>query len=80
MCSIYPVENERKVSLTGKHCDREVQEELNVRLIAETFSEVMVVQEVAHGYTEPTQVTMRCFEADYTGEIMQPLRSKRSHG
>ena len=49
---------------------REVQEELNVRLLAETFSEVMVVQEVAHGYTEPTQVTMRCFEANYRGEVV----------
>jgi pimeloyl-ACP methyl ester carboxylesterase/8-oxo-dGTP pyrophosphatase MutT (NUDIX family) len=49
---------------------REVQEELNVSLIAETLTEVMVVQEVAHGYTEPTQVTMRCFGADYRGEIM----------
>ena len=49
---------------------REVQEELNVRLIAQTFTEVMVVQEVAHGYTEPTQVTMRCFGADYRGEIV----------
>lgn len=49
---------------------REVQEELNVSLIAETLSEVMVVQEVAHGYTEPTQVTMRCFGADYRGKII----------
>ena len=49
---------------------REVQEELNVSLIAETFTEVMVVQEVAHGYTKPTQVTMRCFQSDYIGEIM----------
>jgi pimeloyl-ACP methyl ester carboxylesterase len=49
---------------------REIQEELNVSLIAETLTEVMVVQEVAHGYTEPTQVTMRCFQADYTGDIM----------
>ncbi|MBW4692596.1 MAG: NUDIX domain-containing protein [Lyngbya sp. HA4199-MV5] len=49
---------------------REVQEELNVSLIAETFTEVMVVQEVAHGYTEPTQVMMRCFQADFTGEII----------
>ncbi|MBD2096546.1 NUDIX domain-containing protein [Trichocoleus sp. FACHB-591] len=48
---------------------REVQEELNVSLIAETLTEVMV-QEVAHGYTEPTQVTMRCFQADYRGEII----------
>lgn len=49
---------------------REIQEELNVSLIAETLTEVMVVQEVAHGYTEPTQVIMRCFQADSTGEIM----------
>jgi len=49
---------------------REVQEELNVNLIAETLTEVMVVQEVAHGYTEPTQVTMHCFGADYTGDII----------
>lgn len=48
---------------------REVQEELSVSLMAETLTEVMVVQEVAHGYTEPTEVTMRCFGADYTGEI-----------
>ncbi|HEY9644485.1 MAG TPA: alpha/beta fold hydrolase [Coleofasciculaceae cyanobacterium] len=49
---------------------REIQEELNVSLIAETFTEVMVVHEVAHGYTEPTQVTMRCFQAEYIGEII----------
>ena len=49
---------------------REVQEELNVNLIAETLTEVMVVQEVAHGYTELTQVTMRCFRADYMGDII----------
>jgi 8-oxo-dGTP pyrophosphatase MutT (NUDIX family) len=49
---------------------REVQEELNVNLIAETFTKLMVVQEVAHGYTKPTQVTMRCFGADYRGEII----------
>ncbi|MBD2066446.1 NUDIX domain-containing protein [Leptolyngbya sp. FACHB-671] len=49
---------------------REVREELNLSMIAETLAEVTVVQEVAHGYTEPTQVTMRCFGADHTGEIM----------
>lgn len=49
---------------------REVQEELNISLIADTLTEVMVVQEVAHGYTEPTEVTMRCFGADFTGEII----------
>ncbi|MBD1867199.1 NUDIX domain-containing protein [Cyanobacteria bacterium FACHB-471] len=49
---------------------REVQEELNVRLIADTLTEVLVVQEAAHGYAEPTQVMMRCFQADYRGEIM----------
>jgi 8-oxo-dGTP diphosphatase len=49
---------------------REVQEELNVNLLAETFTELILIQEVAHGYTEPTQVTMRCFGADYRGEIM----------
>ncbi|GAB4382218.1 MAG: NUDIX domain-containing protein [Elainellaceae cyanobacterium] len=49
---------------------REVQEELNVTLIAETLTEVILVQEVAHGYTEPTQVIMRCFQSDYTGEII----------
>jgi 8-oxo-dGTP diphosphatase len=48
---------------------REVQEELNISLLADTFTQVMIVQEVAHGYTEPTQVTMRCFKADYRGEI-----------
>ncbi len=49
---------------------REVQEELNVTLIAETLTELILVQEVAHGYTEPTQVIMRCFQANYTGDIM----------
>lgn len=49
---------------------REIQEELNVTLIAETLTEVMVVQEVAHGYAKPTQVTMRCFQSGYTGEII----------
>lgn len=49
---------------------REIQEELNISLIAATLTEVMVVQEVAHGYTEPTQVTMSCFSSDFAGEIM----------
>jgi 8-oxo-dGTP diphosphatase len=49
---------------------REIQEELNISLIADTLTEVMVVQEVAHGYTEPTQVRMRCFGAGFTGEIV----------
>lgn len=30
----------------------------------------MVVREVVHSYTEPTQVTMRYFGADYMGDIM----------
>ena len=50
--------------------DREVQEELNISLIADTLTEVMVVREAAHGYTEPTEVIMRCFQADYRGEII----------
>ena len=48
---------------------REIQEELNVALIRETLAEVTVVQELAHGYSEPTQVRMKCFQANYIGEI-----------
>lgn len=48
---------------------REVKEELDISLIAETMTELVVVQEIAHGYMEPTGVIMRCFEAAYTGEI-----------
>ena len=48
---------------------REIQEELNVALIRQTLTEVTVAQELAHGYSEPTQVRMKCFQADYIGEI-----------
>ncbi len=44
---------------------REIQEELSVGLIDATLAEVTVVQEVAHGYSETTQVNMKCFQADY---------------
>ena len=49
---------------------REIQEELNLALIRQTLTEVTVVQELAHGYSEPMQVRMKCFQADYVGEIV----------
>ncbi|MEO0648820.1 MAG: NUDIX domain-containing protein [Cyanobacteria bacterium J06650_10] len=49
---------------------REVKEELNVALIESTLKECLVVKEKAHGFVEPTWVEMRCFTADYVGEIM----------
>ena len=49
---------------------REVKEELNVSLVKETLKEHLVVQEKAHGFVEPTWVEMRCFTADYKGNIV----------
>ncbi len=48
---------------------REVQEEVSVALIKETFTKVMTVEEIAHGYQQPTWVTMKCFQASYTGSL-----------
>ncbi|NER78710.1 MAG: NUDIX domain-containing protein [Leptolyngbya sp. SIO1D8] len=52
-----------------KALSREVHEELSVALVEETFSEVVTIEEWAHGYAEPTQVKMKCFQADYVGEL-----------
>lgn len=48
---------------------REVQEEVGVALIKETFETVITIEEIAHGYARPTQVIMKCFQAGYTGAI-----------
>ena len=48
---------------------REVKEELNVSLIKETLKECLVVKEKAHGFSAPTWVEMRCFTADYQGDL-----------
>lgn len=49
---------------------REIQEELNVILVSETLAEFGVVEGPAHGYPEFTQVRMKCFRADYTGQLV----------
>ncbi|MEL7142770.1 MAG: NUDIX domain-containing protein [Cyanobacteria bacterium J06643_4] len=48
---------------------REVKEELGVQLVDGTLTEVLIVEEKAHGFTEPTRVVMKCFQADYVGEL-----------
>lgn len=48
---------------------REIREELSVDLVAGTLTEVTVVEAWAHGYSEQTQVRMKCFQADYRGAI-----------
>jgi hypothetical protein len=39
-------------------------------LIATPLNEVITITEVAHGYTAPTQVQMKCFIANYNGEMI----------
>ena len=48
---------------------REVREELSVMLTHRTFAKMLIVDEVAHGYSEPTYVHMQCFRADYSGVL-----------
>ena len=48
---------------------REVKEEISVDLIEKTLSEAIVIEEAAHGFTEPTRVRMKCFWAEYEGAI-----------
>ena len=48
---------------------REVKEELGVTLDPETLIETLVVKEKAHGYTASTWVIMKCFQADYRGQL-----------
>ncbi len=38
-------------------------------LLPETLIEMLLVEEAAHGYVEPTRVKMKCFRADYRGEL-----------
>lgn len=48
---------------------REVKEELDVQLVDGTLTEMLTVEEEAHGFTEPTRVVMKCFQADYLGKL-----------
>lgn len=48
---------------------REVKEEISVDLIEGTLAEALLVEEEAHGFTEPTRVRMKCFWAEYSGAI-----------
>ena len=48
---------------------REVQEELSVTLVQATLIETLTIVESAHGYSKSTQVRMKCFQADYVGEL-----------
>ena len=48
---------------------REVQEELSVTLVQPTLTETLTIVESAHGYSPSTQVRMKCFQADYVGEL-----------
>ncbi|MGF1521706.1 MAG: NUDIX domain-containing protein [Leptolyngbyaceae cyanobacterium] len=48
---------------------REIREELSVDLVADTLTESIVVEAWAHGYSKQTRVRMKCFQADYRGEI-----------
>ena len=49
---------------------REVKEEMSVHLVEETLSEILTVSEKAHGFAEPTWVVMKCFQADFEGELV----------
>lgn len=49
---------------------REVAEEVSVTLIKETFKSVITIEEIAHGYAQPTEVIMKCFQANYTGMLI----------
>lgn len=48
---------------------REVQEEMSVTLVEGTLKEMLTVAEKAHGFAEPTWVKMKCFVAEYDGEL-----------
>jgi 8-oxo-dGTP pyrophosphatase MutT (NUDIX family) len=48
---------------------REVQEELQVTLLAETFVPWGVWVAPAHSYPAGTTVTLRCYQADYQGDL-----------
>ena len=48
---------------------REVREEMSVTLEEGTLTQVLTVEEKAHGFTEPTWVTMKCFKSAYLGEL-----------
>ncbi|MEL6814187.1 MAG: NUDIX domain-containing protein, partial [Cyanobacteria bacterium J06598_3] len=52
---------------SGLH--REVKEEVGVILIEETLKAMITIEEIAHGYAQPTQVMMKCFQAEYTGTL-----------
>lgn len=49
---------------------REVTEELSVSLEQASFDHLMTVEEIAHGYDEPTWVTMKCFQSGYAGGLV----------
>ncbi|MEM9152066.1 MAG: NUDIX domain-containing protein [Cyanobacteria bacterium P01_F01_bin.3] len=48
---------------------REVREEMSVTLEEGTLTKVLTVEEKAHGFTEPTWVSMKCFKAAYQGVL-----------
>ena len=49
---------------------REVKEEISVKLVEGTLREAVLIEEEAHGFTTPTRVKMKCFWAEYEGEIV----------
>ncbi|MEL6605530.1 MAG: NUDIX domain-containing protein [Cyanobacteria bacterium J06614_10] len=49
---------------------REVKEELSIALIPGTLIEALTIEEEAHGFSAPTRVIMKCFRADYHGQIV----------
>lgn len=48
---------------------REVQEELNVNIRAESISYVGTFSAQAHGHDSGVQVKMTCYRADYDGQL-----------
>lgn len=48
---------------------REVAEEVNVALVQSTFAELVTIEEKAHGHGAQMWVKMKCFTAEYTGEL-----------
>ncbi|CAL68019.1 NUDIX hydrolase [Christiangramia forsetii] len=49
--------------------EREVEEELSVNLISESFIKYGVFEAQAHGHPEGTVVRMTCYTADYKGML-----------
>lgn len=48
---------------------REIKEELGVELVSSTFKHLVTVSAPAHGFENPTLVKMKCFSAEFQGQL-----------